>query len=136
MKNNKLNSADFEIMKNFVSVVEGGRDPYKYIENLSLRQKKILMAAITMGKAEGTFETEQEWLRRQQHNFLFPENPIPEPDQRKGDMGALFSSWLEYSESHGLEIERELDGKRWQNISDCIRTTLIILLGREAGSII
>lgn len=132
----KLIRADIEIMKNFASVLEEGHNPYDYIKSISSREKKILMAAITMGRAEPTFETEQEWLRRQQHNYLFPEDPIPEPDQRKGDMGALFSFYLERSESHELEIERELDEKIWQYISDCIRNTLIILLGREEGSII
>lgn len=130
----KLTRADIKIMKNFVFVLEEELNPYKYIDSLPLRQRKILMAAFWMGRGEATYETEQEWLRREQHNHTFPNDPIPEPDQRKGDMGALFSK---YFRDHGTDdMSSELDQKSWQHISNCIRKTLIILLGREEGSAI
>lgn len=92
--NDELNVDDIKMLKEIIQLAEEGTNPKKYIATLSLRQGKILLAALNMGKAEPLYETEIQNIKRMEHNAAFPNNPIPEPRRRSDDTYSLFKGYI------------------------------------------
>lgn len=127
---NSVAAEDITVLKEVVQIAEKGFDPSDYISKLDIRQAQILLAALNMGKAEPVYETEEENIKRLQHNFSHPNNLIPEPSYRKGDMYALFLGYISDCNWVGSiqDVLNEFEWRGdWPYHAEHIKDALIIL---------
>lgn len=109
-----------------MQIGERGINPEDYIASLDLRQAQIVLAALNMGKIEPAFETEEENIRRMQHNSEHPDNLIPEPNHRSGDMYSLFLAYISGCDRVD-SVEDVFHEHDWRVQVQYIKKALIIL---------